>query len=207
MISFSANSLFNTQNSAASSVHSKNLAVNFQKLATTPDASFATALARITTDPHSPETSPPNRQLAAGRQNPSAPTGLNALVPPTLPASTIPATATPSSESDSPSSIASQDNAYWASQPAAVQPLRTMQSQSEREQYATQLAQQGYSVDVPVMVWGWDPTLTNQLRASSGYTWVPSGLQQNISEAPGLNVPGLTPYNPSNPPAGSILVG
>jgi hypothetical protein len=99
------------------------------------------------------------------------------------------------------------DDAYWAAQPAAVQQLREISNQPQRQQLAMQLASQGYSIDVPVMVWGWDAGITTQLRESAGYTWVPSGLQQPVSEAPGLTSPGFTPYDPAHPPPGSILVG
>ena len=81
-----------------------------------------------------------------------------------------------------------------------------MQNQAQRTQLATQLAQQGYSIDVPIMVWGWDPQITTQLRQSMGYTWVPSALQQNIAVAPGITQGSQTPYDPAHPPAGSIMV-
>src|ERR1700680_3713189 len=95
------------------------------------------------------------------------------------------------------SSSQSVDDAYWSKQPAAVQQLRDIQDQGERTLLGTQLASQGYSIDVPIMIWGWDPGITTQLRQSDGYTWVPSALQQPIAEAPGINVPGLTPYDPA----------
>ncbi|HTW64676.1 MAG TPA: hypothetical protein VME17_08675 [Bryobacteraceae bacterium] len=131
------------------------------------------------------------------------------LVPPT---ETVPSTATSTAAASTNTDTqwyasSAADNAYWAQQPAAVQQLRDMSSETEREQVASQLAAQGYSIDVPVMVWGWDAGITTQLRESDGYTWVPSALQQNITEAPGLTTPGFTAYNPANPPPGSILVG
>lgn len=99
------------------------------------------------------------------------------------------------------------DNAYWAQQPAAVQPLRTMQNQEQRTALATQLANEGYSIDVPIMVWGWDPAVTTAMRQADGYTWVPSALQTSVPDAPGLPAQGtLSAYNPNNPPAGSIAV-
>jgi len=100
----------------------------------------------------------------------------------------------------------SVDDAYWSKQPAAVQQLRNIQDQGQRTQLGTQLATEGYSIDVPIMIWGWDPGITTQLRQSDGYTWVPSALQQPVAEAPGIDVPGLTPYDPAHPPAGSIAV-
>jgi hypothetical protein len=99
------------------------------------------------------------------------------------------------------------DDSYWASQPPPVQALRTMQNQEQREATATQLANEGYSIDVPIMVWGWDPSITTAMRQSDGYTWVPSALQASVEVAPGLSSVGtLAAYNPNNPPPGSIAV-
>jgi len=99
------------------------------------------------------------------------------------------------------------DNAYWAQQPAAVQPLRDMQNQEQRTTLATQLASEGYSIDVPIMVWGWDPSLVTSMREADGYTWVPSALQNPIEAAPGFSGYGtVAAYNPNEPPAGSIAV-
>lgn len=96
--------------------------------------------------------------------------------------------------------------AYWASQPPAVQALETTPD-DERPALAQQLASQGYAIDVPIMVWGWDPLSTMIARQTAGYTWVPSAMQSSIQEAPGVGgVVGATPYDPSNPPAGSIPV-
>jgi hypothetical protein len=99
------------------------------------------------------------------------------------------------------------DNAYWASQPAPVQALRTMQNQEQRTALATQLASEGYSIDVPIMVWGWDPSVTTAMRQADGYTWVPSALQAPVQDAPGLPSYGtVAAYNANNPPSGSIAV-
>jgi hypothetical protein len=99
------------------------------------------------------------------------------------------------------------DDAYWAAQPPAVQALRTMQNPEQRTVAATQLASEGYSIDVPIMVWGWDPSITTAMRQADGYTWVPSAMQNPVEDAPGLSGYGNTPgYNPNTPPAGSIAV-
>ncbi len=99
------------------------------------------------------------------------------------------------------------DDAYWNAQPAAVQPLRTMADETQRAALAQQLAGEGYKIDVPIMVWGWDAAKTTALRQSYGYTWVPSlGEQASIPVAPGLTFPGLPSYDPNHPPPGSILV-
>jgi hypothetical protein len=99
------------------------------------------------------------------------------------------------------------DNAYWAQQPAAVQSLRTTQDPEQRAALATQLASEGYSIDVPIMVWGWDPSVVTGMRQADGYTWVPSALQNPVEAAPGLPTMGTnSAYNPNNAPAGSIAV-
>ncbi len=96
------------------------------------------------------------------------------------------------------------DQAYWAAQPPAVQVLQNAPA-DQRVQMATQLAQEGYSIDVPIMVWGWDPYTTTNTREADGYTWVPSALQSSVSVAPGITFDG-TSYNASDPPSGSIAV-
>jgi hypothetical protein len=99
------------------------------------------------------------------------------------------------------------DNAYWASQPAAVQVLRTLQNPEQRSAYAERLASQGYKIDVPIMVWGWDPSLVNTMRQSDGYSPAPSADQSPVEIATGFGVlSALAAWNPNNPPAGSIAV-
>ena len=98
------------------------------------------------------------------------------------------------------------DDAYWSKQPAAVQQLREVDDLSQRQALAARLASQGYQIDVPVMVWGWDAGKTTSLRQTFGYTWVPSALQQPVSAAPGLQGAGIVPYDPNHPPQGSIQV-
>jgi hypothetical protein len=99
------------------------------------------------------------------------------------------------------------DDFYWASQPPAVQALQNIKDPEQRAAMATQLANEGYSIDVPIMVWGWDPSITTAMRQADGYTWVPSALQNPVEVAPGLGSMGtMAAYNPNNPPAGSIAV-
>jgi len=135
----------------------------------------------------------------------SQPSGLNGLVItyPTTTSGTTSATGT-GTEGSSQQAM-SFDEIYWANQPAAVQQLQNIQNPAERAQVGEQLAQEGYSIDVPIMVWGWDPATTTAARESMGYTWVPSAQQQPVEVAPGLTYAG-TAYNPANPPAGSIAV-
>ena len=99
------------------------------------------------------------------------------------------------------------DNAYWAQQPTAVQALRSMHDPEQRSAYAHTLASEGYTIDVPIMVWGWDPSIVTSMREADGYTWVPSAMQNPVGSAPGLGSTGnLAAYDPKSPPAGSIAV-
>jgi hypothetical protein len=146
---------------------------------------------------------PPGEQVVTrqdtGSSN-SQTTGLDGLVI-TYPGSTTGTTPTVSSSPQAPSF----DQTYWASQPAAVQQLQNIQNPTERAAVAEQLSQEGYSIDVPIMVWGWDPGTTMSAREAMGYTWVPSAQQQPVEVAPGLTFAGNS-YNPNNPPTGSIPV-
>jgi hypothetical protein len=94
---------------------------------------------------------------------------------------------------------------YWAHQPSTVRALRTM-TPDEVGIAAKQLADQGFIIDVPIMVYQWDPITVMGLRKVWGYAWVPSGNQPNIPVVPGLNFPGLPSYDPNSPPPGSIKV-
>jgi len=129
---------------------------------------------------------------------------LEPQIPTSAKASTSPSQASASSTATDALSHMTPDDAYWASQPAAVQSLRNMPG--DQRFYAAQaLAQQGYAIDVPIMVDGLDPLATMMQRQADGYTWVPSALQPNIPVGPGISWPGPV-YDPNNPPAGSILV-
>ncbi len=98
------------------------------------------------------------------------------------------------------------DQAYWAAQPPAVQALAGIADQLQRATAAAQLATEGFTIDVPIMVWGWDAYLMMTMRAQFGYTWVPSALQPPVTIAPGDAQPGVIAYDPLHPPAGSIKV-
>jgi hypothetical protein len=97
-------------------------------------------------------------------------------------------------------------DAYWATQPPEVQALRAVPDDGDRMTMAKQLAAKGYAIDVPIMVWGWDPLTTMMIRQGYGYTWVPSGAQSNLPAGPGISFPGAPNYDSGNPPAGSIKV-
>jgi len=101
----------------------------------------------------------------------------------------------------------SEADAYWDAQPTAVQVLRNMPDGEAKNQLALNLANQGYSIDTQIMVWGWDPQMTMTVRENQGYSWVPSYGQANIPVGPGLSMPeDPTTYNPGNAPAGAIIV-
>jgi hypothetical protein len=137
------------------------------------------------------------------------PSGLNGLVI-TYPSSPAVGTAGSAGTEGSSQQPVSQpltfDQSYWASQPAAVQQLQNIQDPTQRTQVAEQLAGKGYSIDVPIMVWGWDPGTTMAARQSMGYTWVPSAEQHPVEAAPGVAFAGEASYNPGQPPTGSITV-
>ncbi len=77
---------------------------------------------------------------------------------------------------------------------------------TQRATQAAQLAANGFTIDVPIMVWGWDAYLVMTMRQQFGYTWVPSALQPPVTIAPGAAQPGVVAYDPLHPPAGSIKV-
>ncbi len=98
------------------------------------------------------------------------------------------------------------DDAYWSQQPAAVQQLREIQDPEQRAALASTLSSEGYTIDNAIMVWGWDAGQVIAARQADGYTWVPSAAQANVTAAPGLTGAGITPYDPTSPPPGSIAV-
>lgn len=98
------------------------------------------------------------------------------------------------------------DAAYWASQPPQIAALQSVSDSTQRESNAAGLATQGYVIDIPIMVWLWDPYIVMSMRQQFGYTWVPSALQPPLAIQPGLVEPGVQSYDPNNPPAGSIKV-
>jgi hypothetical protein len=196
---------------ATVSAGKKTLTVATQSFANQMSHAFAETLSEVRSDPNNGKqtTAETASQINVARQNSvtasnpavKAPVGFNALVPPTN--TTPPPTPPPTSPLTAPQSA---DDGYWAQQPTAVQQLRNIGDYGQRSQMAGQLAAQGYSIDTPVMVWGWDASQTTQLRQSFGYTWVPSAMQAPVTAAPGINGGAITPYNPLKPPPGSIPV-
>jgi hypothetical protein len=189
----------------------KTLSVATQSFANQMSRAFAETLSKVRSDPNSGKQTIADiaSQINVARQNyvtasnsaVQAPAGFNALIPPTK--TTPPPTPPPTSPINAPQST---DDVYWARQPAAVQQLRNIGDFGQRSQMAGQLAAEGYSIDTPVMVWGWDASKTTQLRQGFGYTWVPSAMQAPVTAAPGVSGGSITAYSPLNPPPGSIPV-
>ena len=100
------------------------------------------------------------------------------------------------------------DDIYWLAQPPAIRALRNLPSGTDRDVKALALAQSGYFLDVPIMVWNWDPVSTMGVRQQLGFTWVPSALQAPLNGiGTGAPPPGsirvstnATDYPPYDPP-------
>jgi hypothetical protein len=159
--------------------------------ATTPAATTPAVSAPVTAEPASTTSAVADSSAAASAAATSSVASTSALAPTQLTAAEL-ANMTP-------------DQAYWAEQPPAVQALQYM-PEDQRAAAGQALADQGYSIDVPIMVWGWDPMATMIQRQIDGYTWVPSAQQSGVQNGPGLNVPGSPSYDPNDPPAGAIPV-
>ena len=102
--------------------------------------------------------------------------------------------------------VTNEYEAYWAAQPNAVQQLMTIDSEQLRLLRAQELADQGYLIDVPIMLWNWDPLATMTVRKNQGFTWIPSAKMEPVAVGPGLEFPGKPSYDAKNPPPGAILV-
>lgn len=136
----------------------------------------------------------------------TTPTLMNLSGSPAVQTTSTPSAASTSAGGTQASQPKTEQDAYWAMQPAAVQALRNISDPTARGEMAQQLANEGYAIDVPIMVWGWDPLITMTIRQNSGYTWVPSANQGALPTAPNCALPGLPAYDPNHPPAGSIMV-
>jgi len=201
-----------SQHLAALSPARKSLAAGTQSFADQLSRASSEAPSKFAIDPQRANLTPDHtssqnsvtRQssVTTGNTTVTAPTGFNALVQAitnvaaTIPAAAPAATSTPAQ---------SADDVYWSNQPVAVQRLRNIDDYSQRAMLAGQLAAQGYSIDTPVMVWGWDASKTTQLRQGFGYSWIPSAMQSPVTAAPGIIGAG-NPYDPWHPPYGSIGV-
>ena len=75
--------------------------------------------------------------------------------------------------------------AYWASMPPAVQALQSLSAQPASGQQSSPLVlaaqalmQEGYLIDVDIMIFRWDPYSLMMERYNMGLSWVPSAGQQ-----------------------------
>lgn len=144
----------------------------------------------------SPQTSPDSgvRQFLVTVKNPQV-----ATLPQAIPAPAAPAPVEKTAFTD-------EADAYWAMQPKEVQVLRTILDENERGEVGLQLAKQGFSIDPHIMIYGLDPYMTMKIRQDEGYTWIPALGQGGNMNRPGFNFPGMLPYDPFNPPPGSVKV-
>jgi hypothetical protein len=98
------------------------------------------------------------------------------------------------------------DAAYNAWLPPAVRALMTMDpTQPARQAEAYTLAGQGYFIDVPIMVWGWDPYMVMYQRQIDGYETYPDALQAQ-SKKTSTNPADYPPYA-APVTTGVVLVG
>jgi hypothetical protein len=212
MIQLNSASLFGKQDSSNSMLPSSTETQDGNSFEKALTASIAANLIKFgiatnnATLPNAPAASEATAATPAAVVSPFA-AAATSVTPPVTSAPTGPdLPAPPASNDPSGDSTQSFDDAYWAAQPAAVQQLRNMDDYTERSQLAAQLTAQGYNIDVPIMVYGWDPAKITAARESYGYTWVPSAMQQPVSEAPGISTPGGQAYDPNHAPTGSIAV-
>ena len=212
MIHFPTRPADTTHHIATALPSKQTLSVATQSFAKQQPQAFAETLSKVRSDAKNAQhaVKPASRQTSVVRQNsvtamiPSVatPIGFNALVP----ATTTAAMAMPEAAPEAATTAPSANDTYWAKQPPAVQQLRKIDDSGQRAMMAAQLAAEGYPIDVPVMVWGWDAGKTTQLRQGFGYTWVPSAMQSPVTAAPGITGAAIVPYDPAHPPAGSIQV-
>ena len=206
----------------AASDANKVSSVPLQRLTRQNTRAFAQVLSKLAIEPSlaaAKVLQASSQPIAAGQVSVAAAshrevaTGFAALIPPTTNTSVATAAAPAEVMGNTKTGAVKHwyandpvDDAYWAKQPAAIQQLREIDDRDQRLVLGTQLASQGYAIDVPIMIWGWDAGKVTAMRQANGYAWVPSALQQPVTAAPGLTGPGIIPYDPAHPPIGSILV-
>jgi hypothetical protein len=170
---------------AAASPGKKTLAVPTQSFEEQLSQAFAETLSKLGIDPHTVKLTVDN---ASSQTNVTRQNSVTASTPAAV------------------DTAQSADDVYWSKQPSAVQQLRNIEDYYQRSTMGAQLAAEGYSIDTPVMIWGWDASKITQMRQEFGYTWVPSAMQSPISAAPGIGGGAIIPYDPAHPPKGSISV-
>lgn len=140
---------------------------------------------------------------------------LTALGPISQPMAAQPATTTVATSATiwgvDAATLTAFDNAYWASQPTAVQALK---SRTNVDAYAIignalALVRQGYLIDQEIMAYGSDPYCQMLARKNFGYAWwvnatqsVPGNATNGYAD-PGVKPPGalLVSINPADFPA------
>jgi hypothetical protein len=171
-----------------------------------PSTPVTTASASASTPAPAPAqaaTTPPGNAPSASASAPAAPAKAAA----TATSAATPTAATPPARTlASGRPVLTAADSYWASQPPEVQALRDIPDEAQRTAKAHELADQGYLIDVPIMVWNWDPLTTMVVRQNQGFTWVPSANQKPVPVAPGLTFAGLPSYDAKNIPPGAIPV-
>lgn len=90
--------------------------------------------------------------------------------------------------------------------PEMLAALAELEQLADRYWLAANLAAAGYTVDVPIDVWGWEAEAVMRNRREAGYRWVPCAGMPPVNVAPGIQVPGMLSYDPARPPLGAILV-
>jgi hypothetical protein len=93
---------------------------------------------------------------------------------------------------------------WWLAQPPQVRELRSMPADEARTAKALSLAQTGFTILIPVCVYGWDAHNAMECYQANGFKWVPALLQNlTVAQFP-LNPWELSQDTPM--PKGSIKV-
>ena len=98
--------------------------------------------------------------------------------------------------------------AYWNAFLGPVRALQNIADPAARYSAAVQLAQQGYAIDVNIMVSGQGPVLAMlQRQFVDLMTWIPNAMQPSIGWSNGgNNNPPYVPYDPTKPPPNCLKV-
>jgi hypothetical protein len=213
MINIEVNRPGSSSNAISAAKTSQLSSLSAQSFTALLSEAFSETLSKLGIDPSSIKFTVQVQPSQSSATSQTSATNLTSAPAVDLPKTSAPAVVPPSVTASGTATISQHwyantpaDDAYWSQQPAAVQQLRGIDNLDERKQLGEQLASEGYSIDVPVMIWGWDAEKVTAARESYGYTWVPSANQQQVTAAPGVTGGGITPYNPNQPPSGSILV-
>lgn len=75
------------------------------------------------------------------------------------------------------------DKLWWAAQPPRVRGLKDLPVDTSRTALALELAQQGFTIFIPVCVYGWSPYGVMSCYAANGFKWVPALLQTGFTVA------------------------